>query len=74
MEDGVCIETKEGFQNCKPVAVHTGLEKSEGVEEQLKYLKAKDTRIPKVEALSGRKSVLDIPEVITRYNFRLILT
>ncbi|CAA2970667.1 BUD31 homolog 2 [Olea europaea subsp. europaea] len=65
-EDGVCIETKEGFQNCKPVAVHVGLEKSKGVEEQLKYLKAKDTRIPKVEALSGRKSVLDIPETLDR--------
>ena len=52
------------MQNCKLIAVHAGLEKGKGVKEQLDYLKAKDTRIPKVEALSGRKNVWDIPEVI----------
>ncbi|KAL2502994.1 Calcineurin-like metallo-phosphoesterase superfamily protein [Forsythia ovata] len=65
-EDDVCIETKEGFQNCKLIAVHAGLEKNKGFEEQLKYLKAKDTRIPKVEALSGRKDVWDIPEELSK--------
>lgn len=52
------------MQNCKLIAVHAGLEKGKGVKEQLDYLKAKDTRIPKVEPLSGRKNVWDIPEVI----------
>lgn len=62
-QDDVCIETSDGIKHCKLIAVHAGLEKGKGVEEQLKYLKAKDTRIPKVEALSGRKTVRDIPEV-----------
>ncbi|KAE9465565.1 hypothetical protein C3L33_02541, partial [Rhododendron williamsianum] len=39
----------------------------ESCEEQLKFLKARDTRVPKVEALSGRKSVWDIPEELTEY-------
>lgn len=47
--------------------MHAGLEKGKGVEEQLKYLKAKDTRIPKVEPLSGRKNVWNIPEVIAYF-------
>lgn len=66
-EDDVCIETSDGIKHCKLIAVHAGLEKGKGVEEQLKYLKAKDTRIPKVEALSGRKTVRDIPEELTEY-------
>jgi hypothetical protein len=45
------------------IAVHAGLERDKGVQEQLKYLKAKDTRISKVEALSGRKNVWEIPQV-----------
>ncbi|KAL2481635.1 Tetratricopeptide repeat (TPR)-like superfamily protein [Abeliophyllum distichum] len=59
-------ETKEGFQNSILVAVHAGLEKSKVFEEQLKNLKAKDTRIPKVEALSGRKNVWNIPEGLSK--------
>ncbi|XP_057777827.1 tyrosine-protein phosphatase RLPH2-like [Salvia miltiorrhiza] len=61
-EDNVSIETEKGVQNCKLIAVHAGLEKGKGVKEQLNYLRAKDTRIPKVEPLSGRKDVWDIPE------------
>ncbi|XP_059667476.1 tyrosine-protein phosphatase RLPH2-like [Cornus florida] len=64
-EDEVCVMTEEGLKNCRFIAVHAGLEKAKGVAEQLKYLKARDTRIPKVEALSGRKSVWDIPEELT---------
>ncbi|KAK4481163.1 hypothetical protein RD792_012044 [Penstemon davidsonii] len=65
-EDDVSIETKQGLQNCKLIAVHAGLEKGKSVEEQLNYLKAKNTSIPKVEALSGRKNVWDIPEELTK--------
>lgn len=61
-EDNVCIETENGRKNCKLIAVHAGLERHKGVEEQLKSLKAKDTRISKVEALSGRKNVWEIPQ------------
>ncbi|XP_047977769.1 tyrosine-protein phosphatase RLPH2-like [Salvia hispanica] len=64
-EENVSIETEKGLQNCKLIAVHAGLEKGKGVKEQLDYLKAKDTRIPKVEALSGRKNVWDIPEELS---------
>ncbi|KAL8516875.1 hypothetical protein ACS0TY_015217 [Phlomoides rotata] len=66
-EDNVSIEIEEGgLKNCKLIAVHAGLEKGKGVEEQLKYLKAKDTRISKVEPLSGRKNVWDIPEELSK--------
>lgn len=64
-EDDVCIQTKEGLKHCKLIAVHAGLEKEKDVKEQLKLLKAKDTTVPKVEALSGRKSVWDIPQELT---------
>ncbi|PSS15956.1 Serine/threonine-protein like [Actinidia chinensis var. chinensis] len=66
-EDDVCIETEEGIKHYKLIAVHAGLEKGKGVEEQLKFLKARDTRVPKVEALSGRKNVWNIPKELTEY-------
>lgn len=65
-EDNVYVETQEGIKQCKLIAVHAGLEKKRGVEEQLTYLRARDTRIPKVEALSGRKNVWDIPEDVAK--------
>ncbi|CAI9097794.1 OLC1v1034290C1 [Oldenlandia corymbosa var. corymbosa] len=64
-EDNVSIETEEGIKNCRLIAVHAGLEKNRDVEQQLKSLKAKDTRIPKVQALSGRQSVWEIPLELT---------
>ena len=57
------MQTEEGIQQCKLIAVHAGLEKGKGVEEQLKILKARDTSLPRVEALSGKKNVWDIPKV-----------
>lgn len=64
-EDNVWIGTAEGKQNCKLIAVHAGLDKAKGVEEQLNFLKAKDTSIPKVNALSGRANVWNIPEELS---------
>ncbi|KAI9153021.1 hypothetical protein LWI28_004579 [Acer negundo] len=64
-EDDVSIETEDGIKHCKLIAVHAGLEKGKNVEEQLKRLKAKDTGVSKVEALSGRKNVWDIPQELT---------
>lgn len=58
------MNTDDGVKCCKLIAVHAGLEKGRDVKEQLKLLKSRDTRVPKVEALNGRKSVVDIPEVI----------
>ncbi|XP_052171985.1 tyrosine-protein phosphatase RLPH2-like [Diospyros lotus] len=66
-EDDVCIETEEGVKHNKLIAVHAGLERGKGVKEQLQFLKARDTRVPKVEALSGRKNVWDIPKELTEY-------
>ncbi|KAK1562961.1 hypothetical protein Q3G72_020131 [Acer saccharum] len=57
-EDDVSIEIEDGIKHCKLIVVHAGLEKGKNVEEQLKRLKAKDTRVSKVEALSGRKNEL----------------
>ncbi|OWM82512.1 tyrosine-protein phosphatase RLPH2-like [Punica granatum] len=64
-EDNVCIKTPDGIKSCRLIAVHAGLLKEKKVEEQLRSLKAKDTQIPKVEALSGRKTVWDMPEELT---------
>lgn len=64
-EDDVCVESENGLLHCKLIAVHAGLERDKNVEEQLKYLRARDTRVPKVEALSGRKNVWDIPKALT---------
>ncbi|XP_061370907.1 tyrosine-protein phosphatase RLPH2-like [Gastrolobium bilobum] len=61
-EDDVFVNTDGGVKCCKLIAVHAGLEKEVDVKEQLKLLKARDTRVTKVEALSGRKNVWDIPE------------
>ncbi|KAI4310494.1 hypothetical protein MLD38_035468 [Melastoma candidum] len=64
-EDDVCIETPDGIKHCRLIAVHAGLEKGKDVEEQLKILKDRDTRVPKIAQLSGRKNVWDIPEELT---------
>ncbi|XP_023641718.1 uncharacterized protein LOC17892364 isoform X2 [Capsella rubella] len=60
--DDVCIETEEGLKHCKLIAVHAGLEKGNNVEEQLELLRAKDTSIPRIQPLVGRKTVWDIPQ------------
>ncbi|XP_058107855.1 tyrosine-protein phosphatase RLPH2-like isoform X1 [Magnolia sinica] len=64
-EENVWIESSEGMRCCKLIAVHAGLEKTKGVEEQLKLLKARDTSLPKVEALSGRQNVWEIPKELS---------
>ncbi|XP_059462839.1 tyrosine-protein phosphatase RLPH2-like [Corylus avellana] len=64
-EDDVCVETDDGLLHCKLIAVHAGLERDKNVEEQLNFLRARDTRVPKVEALSGKKNTWDIPKELT---------
>jgi hypothetical protein len=54
--------------------VHAGLERNKNVEEQLNFLRARDTRVPKVEALSGRKNVWDIPKVMAHYLLYLLFS
>ncbi|KAG7624654.1 putative calcineurin-like phosphoesterase domain, ApaH type [Arabidopsis thaliana] len=61
-EDDVCIETEEGLTHCKLIAVHAGLETKNNVEEQLKLLRDKDTSIPRIQPLTGRKTVWGIPQ------------
>ncbi|XVE96476.1 hypothetical protein REPUB_Repub02eG0225300 [Reevesia pubescens] len=61
-EDDVFIETEEGLKHCKLIAVHAGLERDKNVQEHLEFLKARDTRVPKVPGLSGRKDVWDMPK------------
>lgn len=64
-EDDVFVNTDDGVKCCKLIAVHAGLVKGRDVKDQLELLKARDTRVPKVEPLSGRNSVLEIPEELT---------
>ncbi|CAL9194377.1 tyrosine-protein phosphatase RLPH2-like [Musa acuminata AAA Group] len=64
-EDNVLIDSPEGRTSCKLIAVHAGLEKSKGVEEQLKLLKARNTILPKVEQLSGRHDVWEMPKELS---------
>lgn len=68
-QDDICVETEDGVKHCKLIAVHAGLEKNRDVKEQLKFLKARDTSVPKVEALSGRKNVWDIPQVMAQPHY-----
>lgn len=63
LQDDVCIETEEGLTHCKLIAVHAGLETKNNVEEQLKLLRDKDTSIPRIQPLTGRKTVWGIPQV-----------
>ncbi|KAK7267938.1 hypothetical protein RIF29_20619 [Crotalaria pallida] len=63
-EDDVFINIGDGIKRCKLIAVHAGLETGD-VEEQLKLLKTRDTRVPKVQQLSGRKNVWDIPKELS---------
>ncbi|KAJ6793735.1 uncharacterized protein M6B38_260285 [Iris pallida] len=65
-EDKVWVDTPEGRICCKLIAVHAGLEKSKGLDEQLKLLRVKDTSVPKVENLSGRHNVWEIPKELTK--------
>ncbi|KAJ4971790.1 hypothetical protein NE237_004889 [Protea cynaroides] len=65
LQDDVCIDTHEGRKHCRLIAVHAGLEKNKGFEQQLKHLKSKDTQVAKVEALSGMKNVWEILEELT---------
>lgn len=62
-QDNVYVETEEGLKNCRLIAVHGGLQQEKPVDEQLKLLKSRDTAISKVEHLSGRKTIWDIPKV-----------
>ncbi|CAN6586930.1 unnamed protein product [Malus baccata var. baccata] len=62
LKDNVCVETADGIKHCRLIVVHAGLEKDKDVKQQLAFLKARDTRVPKIEALSGRKNVWDIPK------------
>ncbi|VVA21892.1 PREDICTED: serine/threonine phosphatase [Prunus dulcis] len=64
-EDDVCVETEDGIKYCKLIAVHAGLEKDKDVKQQLEFLRARDTRVPRVEALSDRKNVWNIPKELT---------
>lgn len=66
-QDDVCIEIEGETKHCRLIAVHAGLEKDKDVKQQLEFLKARDTRVPKIEALSGRKNVWNIPEVMALY-------
>ncbi|CAN8270674.1 unnamed protein product [Cochlearia groenlandica] len=61
-EEDVCIETMKGLKHCRLIAVHAGLEKGREVNEQIQLLKDKDTSIPRIQPLTGRKTVWDIPK------------
>ncbi|KAM5559552.1 hypothetical protein ABKV19_020957 [Rosa sericea] len=65
-EDDVCVEIEGETKHCKLIAVHAGLEEDKDVKQQLEFLKARDTRVPKIEALSGRKDVWNIPEELKK--------
>eukprot|EP00245_Coleochaete_scutata_P002751 TRINITY_DN1383_c0_g1_i1.p1 TRINITY_DN1383_c0_g1~~TRINITY_DN1383_c0_g1_i1.p1 ORF type:complete len:325 (+),score=52.56 TRINITY_DN1383_c0_g1_i1:244-1218(+) len=59
-EEGVDVGAEEsGYKGI--IAVHAGLEASVPMSEQLQALRMRDVTIPRVEALSGRKSVWKTP-------------
>ena len=62
-QENVPIDTDEGQIICNLIAVHAGLEKSIDLNEQLRVLRTRDTRVPKVPMLSGRQDVWNTPKV-----------
>jgi hypothetical protein len=62
-KENVPIDTDGGQIVCNLIAVHAGLEKSMDLNEQLRVLRTRDTRVPKVQMLSGRQDVWNIPQV-----------
>ncbi|CAA7405382.1 unnamed protein product [Spirodela intermedia] len=64
-EDDVGLDAPEGRLCCKLIAVHAGLERGKPVEQQLRTLRSRDTSISKVEALSGRQNVWNIPKELS---------
>jgi len=64
-EENVLIDTDEGQIICNLIAVHAGLEKSIDLNEQLRVLRTRDTRVPKVPMLSGRQDVWNTPKDLT---------
>jgi hypothetical protein len=69
----VPIDTDEGQIVCNLIAVHAGLEKSMDLNEQLRVLRTRDTRVPKVPMLSGRQDVWNIPQVSNMRSYCNIL-
>ncbi|GJN27718.1 hypothetical protein PR202_gb15763 [Eleusine coracana subsp. coracana] len=61
-EDDVPVDTDKGQTVCKLIAVHAGLERSMDLNEQLRVLRTRDTRVPKIQMLHGRHDVWDIPK------------
>ncbi|CAH8339224.1 unnamed protein product [Eruca vesicaria subsp. sativa] len=61
-EEDVFVETEDGLKQCKLIAVHAGLDKWKSVNHQLKLLRDKDTSISKIQPLSGRKDVWNMPQ------------
>jgi len=64
-EEHVPIDMDEGQIICNLIAVHAGLEKSVDLNEQLRVLRTRDTRVPKVPMLSGRQDVWNTPKDLT---------
>ena len=62
-QENVPIDTDEGQIICNLIAVHAGLERTIDLNEQLRVLRTRDTRVPKVQMLSGRQDVWDTPKV-----------
>ncbi|PWA67148.1 hypothetical protein CTI12_AA320670 [Artemisia annua] len=71
-EEDVCINTNEGTKRCKLIAVHAGLENGKDVEEQMIPLRERDTKIPRLTALSGRNNVLNMPEELAKHGTILV--
>jgi len=61
----VPIDTDEGEIICNLISVHAGLERTIDLNEQLSVLRTRDTRVPKVQMLSGRQDVWDTPKDLT---------
>ncbi|KAJ1270859.1 hypothetical protein BS78_06G083300 [Paspalum vaginatum] len=64
-EENVPIDRDEGQIICNLIAVHAGLERTMDLNEQLRVLKIRDTRVPKIQMLSGRQDVWNTPKDLT---------
>eukprot|EP00252_Welwitschia_mirabilis_P017571 TRINITY_DN38915_c0_g1_i1.p1 TRINITY_DN38915_c0_g1~~TRINITY_DN38915_c0_g1_i1.p1 ORF type:complete len:318 (-),score=34.37 TRINITY_DN38915_c0_g1_i1:304-1227(-) len=63
-------DTEKG--DVKLIAVHAGLEKTKSVKEQLELLMNRDVTLPRIEPLSGRRNVWEIPSELLETNTLLV--
>ncbi|XP_071694934.1 tyrosine-protein phosphatase RLPH2-like [Rutidosis leptorrhynchoides] len=71
-EDDVCIYAYQGTKCCKLIVVRGSFVNGKDLEEQMKSLRERDTKIPEVKAISWRWDVRDMHEELSKQETILV--